>query len=92
MCFLAYLGQRGGWGYAQRKGTGMKRLKVMLVLAVMTMAITLSGAAVALAGPGGGSPWYSWGEVCELNNDAPGASTGLKYKNNKSGQTHCFKP
>ena len=69
----------------------MKRLKVMLVLAVMTIAITLSGAAVALAAPGGG-PWYAWGEVCELNNDAPGASTGLLFENSKSGKTHCFKP
>ncbi len=69
----------------------MKRLKVMLVLAVITMAITLSGAAVALAGPGGGSPWETWGEVCELNNDAPGDSTGRIFWNSKSDKTHCFK-
>ena len=70
----------------------MKRFKAMLVLAVMTIAITLSGAAVALAGPGAGSPWYAWGEVCELKNDAPGNSSGLFFENTKNGKIHCFKP
>jgi hypothetical protein len=69
----------------------MKRLRVMLVLAIMTIAMTVSGAAMALAAPGGG-PWETWGETCELKNDAPGDATGVIYFNPNSGKTHCFKP